>query len=504
MPGVPKSCAVCQARKVKCDRRSPACSQCIKYQWHCPGYPAARPKKKISGPQKTPSREKRLRSPPNLLDASAWIQRSPAQELISLPSPTGRSSRWHEENRNGSSCSPRLSILSPALHLSPVVLQLVDCLSSTSPGLSLHEIGSFISLVPARLGVSDALDTAVRCLCAAYTKFASPRPSPHALHYNKALSSLRKSLCDPAEALSAETLCASICLSWYETMVDRRSSAWLAHSMASADLIQLRGPGVHMTGFDRALLLAHHGLISSHALMQRKPSFMCEPAWIAVVDPTGSGDGHDSMSHAQLIVEHFQHLDGLSLVRNRISDVISTGDYDQPNLNQLTETLKCLRLALRAHLPIPQQHFWWVRSGQPLHIETPHPVLLCKDALAYLSINIETLNLLDKLRWAAEYNLCMAETISNVIRIFNSGEREGHAEGIRGDVSLQTLQESLNAEIEALFSLASHAFQRAISASPLSCRRLALIYQALYCSLQTRGEGFHPIWHSMMEMFVNS
>jgi hypothetical protein len=31
--------------------------------------------------------------------------------------------------------------------------------------------------------------------------------------------------------------------------------------MASADLIQLRGPGVHMTGFDRALLLAHHGLI---------------------------------------------------------------------------------------------------------------------------------------------------------------------------------------------------------------------------------------------------
>lgn len=46
-----------------------------------------------------------------------------------------------------------------------------------------------------------------------------------------------------------------------KTMVDRRSSAWLAHSIASANLIQLRGPGVHMTGFDRALLLAHHGLI---------------------------------------------------------------------------------------------------------------------------------------------------------------------------------------------------------------------------------------------------
>lgn len=74
MPGVPKSCAVCQARKVKvtrkptlasspgltridsqaasqCDRRIPACSQCVKYQWNCPGYPAARPKKKRSGPQ---------------------------------------------------------------------------------------------------------------------------------------------------------------------------------------------------------------------------------------------------------------------------------------------------------------------------------------------------------------------------------------------------------------------------------------------------------------------
>ncbi|CAH0016674.1 unnamed protein product [Clonostachys rhizophaga] len=342
---------------------------------------------------------------------------------------------------------------------------------------------------------------AVRCLCAAYTAFDSPRPSAHSSHYNKALSSLRKSLCDPTEAMSAETLCASICLSWYETMVDRRSSAWLAHSTASADLIQLRGPGVHLTGFDRALLLAHHGLISSHALMQRKPSFMCEPAWIAVVDPTGSDDGHGS--HLQLIVEHFQHLDGLSLVRNRISDVISTGDYDQSNLAQLTETLKCLRLSLRVNLPIPQQHFERLHFGQPLHIETPHPVLLCKDALASLSINIEMLNLLEKLRWAAEHNLCTAETISNVVCIFNSDEREGHDEGICGEAALQIFQESLNAEIEALFALASYAYQRAICVSPLSCRRLALIYQALYRSLQTRGEGFHPIWHSMMEMFVN-
>ncbi|CAH0002575.1 unnamed protein product [Clonostachys byssicola] len=301
--------------------------------------------------------------------------------------------------------------------------------------------------------------------------------------------------------MSAETLCASICLSWYETLVNRKGSAWLAHSMASADLIQLRGPGVHMTGFDRALLLAHHGLISSHALMQRKPSFMCEPAWIAVVDPTGSGDGQGS--HLQLIVEHFQHLDVLSLVRNRISDIISTADYDQSNLTQLTETLKCLRLALRGHLPIPQHHFGLLRSGQPLPIETPHPVLLCKDALAYLSVNIEMLNLLDKLRWAAESNLCMAETISNVICIFNSDEREGHNKEIIGDASLQTMQESLNAEIVALFSLARQAYQRAIPVSPLSCRRLALIYQALYRSLQTRGEEFHPIWHQMMEMFVN-
>ncbi|CAH0045495.1 unnamed protein product [Clonostachys solani] len=491
MPGVPKSCAVCQARKPP---RSVI-----------EGFPRALNASNTNGTAlETSSREKRLRSPPNLLDASAWVQRSPVQELISFPSPTGRPSRcrmWPEENHSGSSRSPRLSIWSPALQISPVALELVDCLSSTSPGLSLHEIGGFITLVPARLGVSDALDTAVRCLCAAYTTFASPRPSSHSLHYNRALSSLRKSLCDPAEALSAETLCASICLSWYETMVDRRNSAWLAHSIASADLIQLRGPDVHMTGFDRALLLAHHGLISSHALMQRKPSFMCEPAWIAVVDPTASVDGHGS--HAQLIVEHFQHLDGLSLVRNRISEVVSAGDYDQSNLPQLTETLKGLRLALRDHLPIPQDHFEWLRSGQPLHIETPHPVLLCKDALAYVSINIEVLNLVDKLRWAADRNLCLAETISNVICIFNSGEREGHDEGICDEATFQALQESLNAEIEALFSLASHVYQKAIFVSPLSCRRLASIYQALYRSLQTRGEWLHPIWHRMMEMFVN-
>lgn len=71
-------------------------------------------------------------------------------------------------------------------------------------------------MVPARLDVSNALDDTVRCLCAGYVAFMLGVNSEHELTYSKALGSLRESLDNDEEAFSAEVLCATICLSWYE------------------------------------------------------------------------------------------------------------------------------------------------------------------------------------------------------------------------------------------------------------------------------------------------
>ena len=110
------------------------------------------------------------------------------------------------------------------LTLSPVALELIEHLSTQRPlGLSLSQLGCFISLVPPRLGFSTALDDAVKCLCVAYTAILLTNHTVDVMHYTKALKSLRKCICDPVSALSSETLCAVICLSWYEV---RSLSNW--------------------------------------------------------------------------------------------------------------------------------------------------------------------------------------------------------------------------------------------------------------------------------------
>jgi hypothetical protein len=103
----------------------------------------------------------------------------------------------------------------------PALLRdLVQCLSLTqSPTKSLSQIGCFIWFVPARLGICRALDDAVSCLCAAYTAFLSSKPVRGKSGFTRALQALQLSLRDEKEAMSAEVLCASICLSWYGVSV---------------------------------------------------------------------------------------------------------------------------------------------------------------------------------------------------------------------------------------------------------------------------------------------
>ena len=236
---------------LQCDRRDPTCSQCDKYQWKCPGYPPARSKKSprrqarsqrnagalsvfpttslnvayqrcANGAIKeTTSRRDQVCGPHRISEPLSQVQHRFTQESLPLVCPTsGMRKACQESDDHGWSRLLSSPTLSPVLRISPVALELIDCLSSPgSSGLSLHQVGDFVSLIPARLGVSDALDAAVQCLCAGYVTIASSTPPVHSVFYSKALSSLRKSLNDPVEALSSETLCASICLSWYEVWV---------------------------------------------------------------------------------------------------------------------------------------------------------------------------------------------------------------------------------------------------------------------------------------------
>lgn len=111
-----------------------------------------------------------------------------------------------------------INLMAPPNFPAPALaLKLIDHLTSPKPtGFSIKQMGSFLDLVPAYIGTSRALDDALQCLCTAYVSFIRQTEISNRKEYLKALKSLRQALSNSEDALSSQTLCAAICLSWYE------------------------------------------------------------------------------------------------------------------------------------------------------------------------------------------------------------------------------------------------------------------------------------------------
>ena len=75
----------------------------------------------------------------------------------------------------------------------------------------MHWIGNWLTFVPQRIGLSDALDYSTRLMASAHTAILHDRcPSTFIdiRAYLQAIESLRKALADPVERYSVETLSA--------------------------------------------------------------------------------------------------------------------------------------------------------------------------------------------------------------------------------------------------------------------------------------------------------
>ena len=90
-------------------------------------------------------------------------------------------------------------------------------------GLSLSTLGVFFTYVPRRLGHNQTLDAAVACMVEGHQHLARREPRPElpseSNSYMKALRNLQRSLDDPKESRSPETLCGALVLACYEVRV---------------------------------------------------------------------------------------------------------------------------------------------------------------------------------------------------------------------------------------------------------------------------------------------
>lgn len=110
-----------------------------------------------------------------------------------------------------------LSITPPSLSLAQSVVFHLN--GASNPGMNLQNLGPFFQFVPARLGHSAALDAAVQCICTIYVAVLNQNDFSDPIdrrEYYHALKCLRESVSSPGEALSSNTLCAAVILSWYE------------------------------------------------------------------------------------------------------------------------------------------------------------------------------------------------------------------------------------------------------------------------------------------------
>ncbi|CRG82819.1 hypothetical protein PISL3812_00165 [Talaromyces islandicus] len=103
--------------------------------------------------------------------------------------------------------------------------------------------------------------------------------------YTKALRKLREALRDPSTCFTTETVITVLCICICENIVAQESSSWLSHYNAMSCLIESRGPDRHRTGIERDILLACQYMIIVNAGTDRRPCFLSEPRWKALLEP---------------------------------------------------------------------------------------------------------------------------------------------------------------------------------------------------------------------------
>lgn len=153
---------------------------------------------------------------------------------------------------------------------------------STAGVAALPNHGRWLARLPPLTGTNRLLDNAVRAVALAHLGLVhglksfliEARPL-----YEKAIHLLSLALGNSTEALSAETLGATILLSLYEMFASSSSKPWLRHAGGASALIRVRGAARHRYGFHRELYLAYRHTLVTEACRTRVHCFLEEPEW---------------------------------------------------------------------------------------------------------------------------------------------------------------------------------------------------------------------------------
>jgi hypothetical protein len=269
----------------QCDLATPACTQCVKSNWTCPGYDTG--SRFVAYNQTPESRAvKGYRRKSYSSSTSSFDTSSSSSDGVLTPS----------SNSTGRIQRPRSITVFPVSAADSLRNEFIFKFNFNALVARMMVVSEkhILQQIPVRIGQSPALDDAVKCICGASqlakdTCTSSPR-------YAKALQSLQQALQRTEGSVASETMAAALLLQMHEHSVSHTEFAWVAHANGVVKMLELRGPNRIKGALELAIFKAQVGNIFIHAVQNRTECFLAEPEWHSLLTSGNIGMSNTAMS----------------------------------------------------------------------------------------------------------------------------------------------------------------------------------------------------------------
>lgn len=219
---------------MQCDEQLPACSECVRAGWLCPGYDR-RWKFVDENKQLVRKQRKTHRAGTRPLGASGAVGTESGTPAHSQSKAGDRRLVFYKAQRLGNAvCHAGIfwPLNSETDRHAALFVSLIgnDRAQSLFP---LQAVGSFLPSIPARLGRNAALDATIASLCSIYVDFLTGKKTVGSnatvQKYIAALRALQDCIDDACLRLQSETICAAIIIQMCEVrLVASSKSATLS------------------------------------------------------------------------------------------------------------------------------------------------------------------------------------------------------------------------------------------------------------------------------------
>ncbi|KAH6718140.1 hypothetical protein BKA61DRAFT_298532 [Leptodontidium sp. MPI-SDFR-AT-0119] len=288
-----KRCNTCAKRKIACDLKDPACSQCLLTGREFPGY--HQPHVFLHQAFGTPSAKSGKQKVVASRVSRGKSQKAGLQKASS--STTGHRPIHHRAVKYTIS-----NIAAPALSADGLLIQLIIGNFASSHEIGLVHIGdnslvslnsrmcgAWVTLLP-ELFAKSATRAGVLCIGARAlgTAISGRLEKDESLIAEsldlvcRGLRALRELLISQEGASDVEVLSASMCLKITEVLLGTSHNGWSVHIHGIAELIKDRGPCNFVIGTAHQLFASFRIFLLLEYMQKRKSTFLASPEWLKV------------------------------------------------------------------------------------------------------------------------------------------------------------------------------------------------------------------------------